>query len=340
MYIRRNIKWNIVLRFAWKNLLFFSVWSALVVYGFHYLEHKGVNMSIPFLPLSTIGIAVAFYIGFKNNASYDRFWEGRKIWGMIVNYSRTWGNQVMSFVTTQRATRAFSDRELLEIRRTLIYRHIAWINALRNRLRQPSAFSLKPHKSVKQLGAGDIERKHWDEEVGKFLSEEEYQYVLGKINAPTHLLRLQGEHLRSLMEEDGLIDDFRHMEMMRVLEEGYNFQGKSERIKNTPFPRQYAYFSKVFTWIFVLLLPFGMVGEFSNAGHDLIWLTVPFCVLISWVFITMEIVGDNSEDPFENFINDVPMTALCNTIERDLREMLDETDSIPEKVKPMNDILF
>ena len=340
MYIRRNIKLSIILRFAWKNLLFFTFWSAIIVFIYHYYDHQGLKISIPFLPLSTIGIAVAFYIGFKNNASYDRFWEGRKIWGMIVNYSRTWGNQVISFVSLHRAKGTLSNTELKEVQRTLIYRHIAWINALRNRLRQPSSFSLKKHRSVKQYSQGSIERKHWDEEVGSFLSKEEYAYVSDKVNAPTHLLRLQGEHLRKLMEEDGLIDDFRHMEMMRILEEGYNFQGKCERIKNTPFPRQYACFSKIFTWIFILLLPFGMIGEFAEMGHDLVWLTVPFCVLISWVFITMEIVGDNSEDPFENFINDVPMTALCNTIERDLREMLDETDTLPAKAQPVNDILF
>ena len=125
---------------------------------------------------------------------------------------------------------------------------------------------------------------------------------------------------------------------MATLEEAYNLQGKCERIKNTPLPRQYAYFSKVFTWIFIILLPFGMVGEFAKMGHGLIWLTVPFCVLISWVFITMEIVGDNSEDPFEGFVNDVPMTALCRTIEIDLREMLGETE-LPEKIKPVNDVL-
>ena len=253
------------------------------------------------------------------------------------SYSRTWGNQVLSFVTHLKAKRAFSDGEIKEIQRTLIYRHIAWINALRLRLRQPSSFSLKKHRSVNKYSQGSAERKQWDEEVGSLLEAEEYAYVIDKINTPTHLLRMQGEHLKRLMIEDGLIEDFRHMEMMRILEEGYNFQGKCERIKNTPFPRQYAFFSKVFTWIFILLLPFGMVGEFAATGHNVIWLTIPFCVLISWIFITMEMVGDNSEDPFENFINDVPMTALCNTIERDLREMLDENET---KVKPMHDILF
>lgn len=339
MYIRRNIRPSLVIRFAFGPVIFFTIWSILVVYGFHFFEHAGKTISIPFLPLSTIGIAVAFYIGFKNNASYDRFWEGRKIWGGIVNYSRTWGNQVMCFVSKHRAKGNITDDQLFEIQKTLIYRHIGYINALRNRLRQPSSFSLKQHAAVSKLTPDNIERKHWDEEVGGFLSEEEYKYAIERVNTPTQIVRLQGDHLKQLMEELGLIEDFRHMEMMRVLEEFYTLQGKAERIKNTPFPRQYAFFSKVFTWIFMLLLPFGMVGEFSSAGHDLIWLTVPFCVLISWIFYTMEIVGDNSEDPFENFINDVPMTALCRTIERDLRDMLGETE-LPEGIKPLHDVLY
>ena len=71
----------------------------------------------------------------------------------------------------------------------------------------------------------------------------------------------------------------------------------------------------------------------------MMFLTIPFSMLISWIFTTMEIVGDTSEDPFENFINDVPMTALCRTIEIDLREMLEETD-LPPKVMPEMDILM
>lgn len=340
MYTRRNIKWNIVLRFAWFKLILFTIWGGLIVWGFHYFEHQGIDASIPFLPLSTIGIAVAFYIGFKNNSSYDRFWEGRKIWGGIVNYSRTWGNQVLSFVSRKHATASISDAELNQIQQQLIYRHIAWLNALRHQLRQPNSFAIKHSKSVaKLLAKGSGERKEWDEEVGSFLDDDEYQYLIDRKNTATHIIRKQGEQLQESMEKLGLIDDFRHMEMMRVLEEFYTLQGKCERIKNTPFPRQYAFFSKIFTGIFILLLPIGLVGEFHNMGHDFIWLTVPFSVLISWIFYTMEVVGDNSEDPFENFINDVPMTALCRTIEIDLREMLGETD-LPPKIQAINDVLY
>ena len=339
MYIRRNIKWSIIFRFAWSNLIIFAVWSGLVVYAYHHMEHHGKIISIPFQPLSVIGIAVAFYIGFKNNASYDRFWEARKIWGGIVNYSRTWGNQVMSYISLRSAREGISEEEVFAIQKQIIYRHIAWLNALRFQLRQPSSFSIKHPKTVRMLQATDPNCDPWAHEVGGFLEKAEYEYLIDRRNTATHLIRRQGEHLQELREEHGLIGDFRHIDMMKVLEEFYNLQGKCERIKNTPFPRQYAFFSKVFTWIFILVLPFGMVGQFAEMNHDMIWLTVPFCVLISWVFSTMEVVGDNSEDPFENFINDVPMTALCRTIEIDLREMLGETE-LPEKIKPVADILF
>jgi len=333
MYIKRNISWKIILRFGWQNLLFFIFWAGLVAWFNHHFEHHSSTISIPFLPLSTIGIAVAFYVGFKNNAAYDRFWEARKIWGGIVNYSRTWGNHVVNFVYSSNIPK----EKIQQIQQKLIYRHIAWLNALRLQLRQPSSFSIKHKSSIRTFQKGTPERKHWDEEVGYLLSKTDYDYLIDRKNTATHLIRQQGDDLRLLNKNEYLVNNFRHMEMMRVLEEFYNLQGKCERIKNTPFPRQYAYFSKIFVWIFVLLLPFGLIHEFTKMGHTMAFLAVPFSVLISWIFTTMEIVGNNSEDPFEGFVNDVPMTALCRTIEIDLREMLGEID-LPPKAQAENDI--
>ncbi len=339
MYVNRNISWKIILRFAFSRVLFFIIYGTAVIFLYHWLEHKEINAAIPFLPLSTIGIAVAFYIGFKNNQSYDRFWEARKIWGGIVNYSRTWGNQVMSFITLRKTDGSISQEELYAHQKRLIYRHIAWMNALRLQLRRPSSFSKNYHKHLGELYKGRPGEEDWKNDVGPFVnSKEEVEFLIKAKNTATQIIRLQGDELRKFMDS-GLIEDFRHMEMMRCLEEFYNLQGKCERIKNTPFPRQYAYFSGIFTWIFILLLPFGLVGEFASMGHDFIWLTIPFFVLIAWVFITMEMVGDNSEDPFENFINDVPMTAMCRTIEIDLRDMLGE-ENLPEKIKAKDGVLM
>ena len=340
MYIYRNISPRIVLGFAWKMIVFGSLYGTGVFYLFHWLEHLEIDATIPFLPLSTIGIAVAFYIGFKNNQSYDRFWEGRKIWGGIVNSSRTWGNQVLSLVTLKHTNGEVSKVELDKTHKDLIYRHMAWMNALRLMLRRESSFSISYKGShTSRYHEGRPLMEHWEQEVRPFIpSEEELEKLKASANPATQLIRIQGGHLKELLDK-GMIEDFRHMELMGTLTELYNLQGACERIKNTPFPRQYAYFSTLFTWIFILLLPFGLIGEFKDMGHHLMWLMIPFYVLISWIFYTMEAVGDNSEDPFENFINDVPMTALCRTIEIDLREMLNETD-IPPKMQAKNGVLM
>jgi putative membrane protein len=337
MYVFRDIRWSVVFRFAWAYLIFYFFWGMLVYYGHAFAKTEGIDLAFPFLPISTIGIAVSFLLGFKNSQAYDRFWEARKIWGGIVNYSRTWTNQVLHFVGD--TFRPDADPELLaDTRRLLVYRHLAWVNALRLTLRRPSSFSPRRSRSAAVFQQGSPDLETWVNEVGGFLAVGDLDDVMEAPNVPTELVRLQGEDLARLRKEN-LIDDFRHMELMRVLEECYNLQGKCERIKNTPFPRQYAFFSKIFTWIFVLLLPWGLLGEFDRLGQSFVWLLVPVNMLISWIFMTMELVGDNSEDPFEGFVNDVPMSALCRTIEIDLRAMLDETD-LPERLAPVDGILM
>ncbi|MFS4468867.1 bestrophin family protein [Maribacter sp. 2210JD10-5] len=333
MYIKRNINWGIIFRYAWKNTLFFMLWATAIFSAYYFLNWTHID--IPFQPLSVIGIAVAFYIGFKNSQSYDRFWEGRKIWGGIVNYSRTWANNVLSFVD-----------DTYETKRILIYRHIAWINALRIQLRQPTSFSIKENRAVERMFDRHRERNPVCADLESFISPEEETDLQNRKNVATHLIKNQGLHLKQLLADDK-ITEFDKQVFHNNLEELYNLQGKCERIKNTPFPRQYAYFSTLFTWIFVLLLPFGLLNVFENQVSQITeqtqWWYLPlmifFSVLISWIFTTMEKIGSNSEDPFEGRINDVPMTALCRTIEIDLKDMLDEKD-LPEKTKPQDNILY
>ena len=337
MYTRRNIRWSIVLRFAWASVIVFAAWSAAVTYTYLQLKSEGIDCSIPIAPLSTIGVAVAFYIGFKNNQSYDRNWEGRKIWGGIVNVSRSFGNQVLSYVSAHHSQEALDSKLVQDVHRALLYRHLAWMHSLRFQLRRKTAFGFQPKGTQRRYSqATDLDAMR--SQLCQLLPKKELTVVCNQINTATQILRLQGDHLRTIYEQDQLIEDFRHIALMDLITEMFSLQGKCERLKNTPFPRQYAYFSNVFTWIFIALLPFAIVGEMSSRG-DLVWLTVPICVLISWVFYTMETVGDSSEDPFENFINDVPMTALCRTIEIDLRQMMGEKD-VPEPIKPVNDILM
>ncbi|MBO3272910.1 hypothetical protein F1C16_14195 [Hymenobacter sp. NBH84] len=322
MYIRENLRWRVIWKYAWKSLLIFLIYDTIVCYLYGPLGFR--SLDIPWQPVGTLGVAVAFYVGFKNNGSYDRFWEGRKLWGGIVNYSRTWAMEALEFVTSVvdapdvQAAPA-SAEELTQRHRRMVYRQIAWINALRlNLRRQPEL---------------------WDEAVAPFLEPAESEQLRGFANPPAQILRAQAAEMRVLRESRGLLNDFQHVTMMRVLEELFNLQGACERIKNTPFPRQYAYFSWVFVWMFAALLPLGLIGEFENMGPGHFWLTVPFSVLVSWVYYTIEWVGHHSEDPFENEMNDVPMTALCRNIEIDLRQMLGETN-MPPKIEPVNDILY
>ena len=343
MYTRRNIRWSLIFKFAWSKVIVFAAWSTFVVLLYLTLKELGYDCSMPLAPLGTIGIAVAFYVGFKNNQSYDRFWEARKIWGGIVNVSRSWGNHVITFVSSanhpaEDGADEIEDRVVKTIHRTLIYRHLAWINSLRYQLRRKTPWGYAPKGLPKKLlQPTDIEALKLQSR--DFLSEDELTVVCSSKNCATQIIRLQGEQLRQLIElKPKLLEEFRFIALMDLLTEMYTLQGKCERIKNTPFPRQYAYFSVVFVWIFNFLMPFGIVGEFADRPA-LVWLTVPLSVIISWIFFTMETVGDTSEDPFENFVNDVPMTALCRTIEIDLRQMLGETD-LPEPIQSVNDILM
>ena len=150
-----------------------------------------------------------------------------------------------------------------------------------------------------------------------------------KGNKASQLLSIQSSYLKALREKN-LIEDFRHMELANMIKQFYTLQGKSERIKNFPFPRQYASVNLFFVWIFILLLPFAMLNILSGMGNSLfVWLAIPLSVLVSWVFIMMELIGDYSENPFEGLYNDVPITSLARSIEIDIRQMIEETD-LPE----------
>jgi putative membrane protein len=337
-------------RLPLRSIVYFGLYFAIgagvwAVFVFLLYAYAGLEfLRIPFQPIATIGIAVAFYVGFKNNSSYDRFWEGRKIWGGVVNSSRTWGTYVMSYVFPGDDSEAAA-----EVRRQLIYRHLAWINGVRLQLRRSSRFFDKPARSTKRRLDKHAEhmRNDWDKEISPFLSPGEFTVLSAMSNPATHMVTRQGTHLAELYK-GGKLDLFHQIAMMEILEELYNLQGKAERIKNTPFPRQYAEYSRVFTRVYVLLVPFGLLDVFAEhvaaATTNLETLTpiVPMVVasgLITWVFGAMEGIGDSSEDPFERSMNDVPMNALCRTIEIDLRQMLGETE-LPPKEQPIDGLMY
>lgn len=218
----------------------------------------------------------------------------------------------------------------------LIYGHLAYLTALRIQLRRQTVWQQHrniAHDIIDRIAA--FKQCSLDVELQRFLPANEIEEVMTFTNPATQLLRAQSARLR----DRGYLSDYYHVEMERSLTEFYNQQGACERIKSFPFPRQYAFFSYVFTWFFIWVLPYGLLNEMAKVGGWHLWLTVPFYTIIAWVFNTMEIVGDTSENPFENSINDVPLTAICRNIEIDLREMLGETN-VPKRVQAVENILM
>jgi ion channel-forming bestrophin family protein len=298
-------------------------------------------MAIPWLPIALIGTAVAFVVGFKNNASYERMWEARRAWGAIVNASRAWGVMVKDYVTNRHALAPLPEDELRAVHRRLIYRHLAWLTALRYQLREPRGWESmqKAHNAeYRRKYSVQEQEKNWQDELKRTLTEEEFRHVAGKTNKAAQIIALQSGHLRELLGA-GLIEDFRHMELAKTLVEFYNQQGVCERIKNFPYPRQFATLNLIFVKLFVIMVPFGMLQEFDKLGARLVWLNIPFSALVSWVFIGMEKIGEVTENPFEGSPNDVPITALSRNIEIDLKEMLDEAD-VPSALQPVHQILM
>ena len=302
-------------------------------------------LHLPWLPIALIGTAVAFVVGFQNNASYDRIWEARKIWGGIVNASRSWGIMVNDYITNEFAEEKVSKGEIKQIKKELIYRHIAWLTSLRYAMRAPKPWEhflkFKTNRMwSKMIGVREF-KYTLEEELEPYVSKKEFDYILSKTNKATHAISLQSKQLKRLRKR-GLIEDFRHMEMENMLVEFFTLQGKSERIKNFPYPRQFATLNHNFVWIFLILLPFGIMHEFNEIGMKLVgsypfigkhfvWLSIPFSVMISWVFHTMERIGRTGDNPFEGTANDVPITTMSRGIEIDLREMLDEPEEIIPK---------
>ncbi len=302
------------------------------VVGWHWL-------GMPWVPIALLGTAAAFLAGFRNNATYARAWEARQIWGGIVNSSRTFGIMVRDFIRSPAASSGSS----AAVHQQLIYRHVAWLTALRFQLREPRKWENmqknynREYRDFYKLKipehAGNL-----TEELRKLLADTETDYILSKKNRATQLLAWQSKHLRELVD-DGWIDNYRYIELTLIIKELYEHQGKSERIKNFPYPRQFATINVLFIRLFVILVPFGLLNEFHKLGNHAVWLTIPFGVLVSWVFMSLEQVGESTENPFEGSSNDTPITSMSRTIEIDLREMLDETD-IPPAIQPDQDILF
>jgi putative membrane protein len=318
-------------RFETLRFIFIIV---LWVLAYYFLDMNWFR--IPWTPMALIGTAVAFVIGFQNNAVYDRIWEARKIWGGIVNTSRTFGIFVQDMLSKENAKEAITEEAVQAEVKILTYRHIAWMTALRHAMRQPKQWETTSNdKTNREWGIQPPEKKSsLKEDLGAYLSQDDLEYVISKDNAQTAILYLQSHHLRKL-KENGMLWEFSFLELEGLIQELLTVQGQTERIKNFPYPRQYASLNHYFMWLLLLLLPMAMVPQFVEIGqgfadkHPLlgdlfILFSIPVYTSVAWMFHTMERIGRTGENPFEGTANDVPISTIARGIEIDLRQNLGE----------------
>ncbi|RQO29921.1 multidrug transporter [Taibaiella sp. KBW10] len=319
-----------------RNIFKLIIIGVLPVVAYQLLGQKWI--ALPWTVVALLGTATAFIVGFKNTQTYSRTWEARQIWGAILNSSRAWGIMSRDFLNDQKTAQ------------TLIYRHFAWLTALRYQMREYRAWETT-HKSYNEEYRASFytipeQETTLETELAKYLSPEEQSYILSTKNRAAQILSLQSKTIKAAFDRQE-IDSIQLVEMQKAIKDLYDQQGKSERIKNFPYPRQFATINAFFIKLFCLLLPFGMLKEFDKLNDGLsgfmhgymVWLVIPFSVLISWVYTSLEQVGESTENPFEGSANDVPISQMSRTIEIDLREMLGETD-LPPALQAKNNIVL
>ncbi|MFK8110863.1 MAG: bestrophin family protein [Rubripirellula sp.] len=299
MIVEKSISFRRLLQVIWQELLCILVVSALPVICLIYFDlgEYSINASIPLV----IGTAIAIFLGFRTNSAYERWWEGRKLWGAIIVDSRSLirlGNQYIGH----------SNR--VEQRR-LCFRQIAYTKILDHEL-----------KSLP-----------FPEETKQFLDDEEYQRVSSARNPMLQLIALQSDTVGDALRR-GEMDSRQAVLMEETLSRLTNHYGGCQRIKNTVFPVHYTFFTRVFIWIFIVLLAFSLPAH-ENANYSLI----PAIFLIGWVFFMVEGIGSYMQDPFENNRNVIPMSSISRTVEIELKEAIGETE-LPEPAKPIDGALF
>ena len=279
---------------VWKPLTALFVWDCAVTIAYYLLPFKA-----PSLPLTIFGSALALFLGFRSNSAYQRWWESRVLWGAMINASRS----------LSRATRNFlPDPEAHDLKREIVKRQIAYVNALRCQLR----------------------RQPIGDDVTKFLEERDLTHALARANPANGLLDSTGRRI-DMARQDGWIDTIQQTQMEAVLVDIANSQGGMERIKNTPLPFQYRFIPTAFTHLFCILLPIGLVESLGFA-------TPLGSTVAGLMFMAVLRIGDDLTDPFADSVHDVPLTAMCRTIEIDLLQSIG--DAAPEPIKPVRGVLW
>lgn len=335
MHVGRTYKLLDFLLWTRRNIFWLLVLGIVSTVLYQLLNLKWV--AVPFTVVALLGTATAFIVGFRNQQTYNRTLEARQIWGATMTASRYWGIMCKDFLIDAETTRQ------------LVYRHLAWLTVLRYQLRATrgweNATKIYNIECMKKCSVPEMEVR-LDQELLKFISHAELEYLLATKNKAIQLLSWQSDSLKRLRKQK-LISKHRFSDMHNLLNDFISHQGSAERIKNFPYPRQYATINSLFMKLFCILLPFGLLKEFERLNEgvtgflqgNMVWLVIPFSVLISWVFTSLEQVGESTENPFEGGANDVPISQMARSVEIELREILNEP-YLPSPLQPQHDIIL
>jgi putative membrane protein len=283
-----------IVREVWKPLSLLFVWDVAVTITYYILPFKA-----PSLPLTLFGSALALFLGFRSNSSYQRWWEGRILWGALINASRSLSREARNFLHQEEAR---------DLRRSIVLRQVAYVNALRCQLR----------------------RQPVDTQVLRFLSRGEAEPSLARANIANGLLDGTGRRINDARLH-GWIDTLQQVRMEATLTDIANAQGGMERLKNTPLPNQYRFFPTMFAHLFCVALPIGLVETLGFA-------TPLGSTVAGLMFLAVLQIGDDLVDPFSDTVHDVPLSAMCRTIEIDLLQSIGEP--APEPLKPHKGVLW
>nr|WP_068889817.1 bestrophin family ion channel [Pedobacter panaciterrae] len=294
MLIGQKIKLSRILINTWQVDIIMIVSCSATYFAREFLVSH--HLDIPSIIPGVLGTAIAFFIGFNNNQAYDRWWEARKIWGSIVNDSRSWARSLINY--------ADENEESKLLVKQMVSRHIAFLYTLKGNLR------------------------NYDDNIyTKYLTEQELHEITKQSNMPNAILSIQARDLQSLAKAQH-IDGFRFIQLDTLLVNFSTYMGQAERIKNTVFPTTYNYLTKVFVWLFVVSITLVISPYLEYWSIFIGW-------LVGFVFVSTQINGMSLVNPFENNSAAIPLNQITRTIEINLLEMLGETD-IPEPVKPIN----
>ena len=298
MIISQQPQFARIARYLGWPLISLLAWDFAVVTAYKLLHWDWVASR--HVPLALYGSAIGIIVGFRNNLAYSRWWEARTLWGQIVSASHNLARLVCEVTAHKEETRA--------AQRQIVYHQIAYVHALRQQLR-----GLDPLETIRSLRLPGVD---------ELPSEKNVAFTL--------CIRI-GKLLSELQDNAG-IDAWRWQAADSSLRDLIAAQGGTERLKNTPLPKQYDFFPMLFVQIYCLLLPAGMV-------EGLGWFTPLGSAALGFFFLALDRIGRNLEDPFENRVYDVPLTTITRNIEINLRQILGDRE-LPSAEQPNAGVLW